>query len=120
MATRYQTPGVYITEPDAFPQGVVGVATAQPVFVGYTETAIDPVTHKDLTAPVNIASMVEYTEYFGGPHAPVFVVTPTLSSTLALTAKHDPARRHGHPWRLRPDARGTSGRAPTASACIGR
>ena len=41
MATYKQrtTPGVYVTELDAFPNSVVGVQTAIPIFIGYTEKA---------------------------------------------------------------------------------
>ena len=38
------TPGVYVTEADAFGSSIVGVSTAVPIFVGYTEFAGDPVT----------------------------------------------------------------------------
>ena len=34
-----QTPGVYIDEVNAFPNSVVEVATAIPVFIGYTPKA---------------------------------------------------------------------------------
>ena len=36
-----KTPGVYVTELSAFTQSVVGVDTAVPIFIGYTETAKD-------------------------------------------------------------------------------
>ena len=39
-----KTPGVYIVEKNAFPNSVVEVATAVPVFIGYTEKAIDGTT----------------------------------------------------------------------------
>ncbi|MES2354020.1 MAG: hypothetical protein V4568_06350 [Pseudomonadota bacterium] len=47
-----KTPGVYVTEIDAFPPSIVGVETAVPIFIGYTETAIDPVSGER----VNISS----------------------------------------------------------------
>lgn len=62
----YKTPGVYLAELDAFPPSVVGVQTAVPAFIGFTEKAeIDgrPV----LNQPVKINSMVDYREIFGGP-----------------------------------------------------
>ena len=86
MATQYKTPGVYINEANAFPTAVVGVATAEPAFVGYTEAALDPVSQKPLTAPIKIASMADYRSYFGGPPAPKFSVAPTLSTSPAFTA----------------------------------
>lgn len=35
MSKARTTPGVYITEQNAFPNSVVAVATAVPVFIGY-------------------------------------------------------------------------------------
>ena len=86
MATQYKTPGVYIKEIDAFSKGIVGVVTAEPAFIGYTELALDPATQKPLIAPVRIASLVEYQRYFGGPSTPNFVVAPTLATHPAFTA----------------------------------
>lgn len=39
MPTTYATPGVYIKELNAFPNSVVAVETALPVFIGYTPDA---------------------------------------------------------------------------------
>ena len=36
---QMKTPGVYIVEKSAFPSSVAEVATAVPVFIGYTEKA---------------------------------------------------------------------------------
>lgn len=58
------TPGVYVTEFNAFPPSVVGVQTAVPGFVGYTEKAeIDgkPVFFK----PILINSLAGYEQIFG-------------------------------------------------------
>ncbi|HYI38773.1 MAG TPA: phage tail sheath C-terminal domain-containing protein [Allosphingosinicella sp.] len=69
MATSFKnrkTPGVYVTEYAAFPPSVVGVATAVPIFVGYTETAMDPSSKKQLyLQAVPIESMADYYSYFG-------------------------------------------------------
>ena len=61
------TPGVYITEIDTFGPGIVGVATAVPIFVGYTQFAGDPGGRTLYGKPVFISSMAEYLQYFGGP-----------------------------------------------------
>lgn len=59
-----KTPGVYVTEFPAFPPSVVGVPTAIPVFVGYTEKA--EVGGKSVTLrPVRIDSAADYEEFFG-------------------------------------------------------
>lgn len=62
------TPGVYITEIDAFGTAIVGVATAVPIFIGYTQFAGDPTSGQSLyNIPVQISSLTEFTTYFGGP-----------------------------------------------------
>lgn len=71
-----KTPGVYITEIDAFGTGIVGVATAVPIFIGYTEFAADPVTGKPLyNKAVPVSSMMEYSQSFGGAAPAGFAVT---------------------------------------------
>ncbi|MCG8474435.1 MAG: phage tail sheath subtilisin-like domain-containing protein [Cytophagales bacterium] len=62
-----KTPGVYIKEKNAFPNSVVEVATAVPVFIGYTEKA--SYGGNDLTnKPFRISSLKEYHDCFGeGP-----------------------------------------------------
>jgi phage tail sheath protein FI len=70
MASTYlnrSTPGVYITEIPAFGSSIVGVATAVPVFIGYTQYAGDPTTGASLyNTPVALTSMNDYNTYFGG------------------------------------------------------
>ncbi|GAA0302371.1 phage tail sheath family protein [Sphingomonas oligophenolica] len=61
-----KTPGVYITELDAFPPSIVGVATAVPIFIGYTETARDPSTGEPVyLQAIPLSSMADYRSYFG-------------------------------------------------------
>jgi phage tail sheath protein FI len=56
---QFKTPGVNINELDAFPNSVVEVPTAIPVFVGYTQFAKTGTT--DLTnVPTKISSFAEY------------------------------------------------------------
>jgi phage tail sheath protein FI len=59
-----KTPGVYINEIPSFPPSVAQVATAIPVFVGYTQTAT---VHGNnvIGKAIRISSLVEYTTYFG-------------------------------------------------------
>lgn len=67
MPSAMKTPGVYIVEKNAFPNSVVEVATAIPVFIGHTEFAEykgNPLKGK----PWRIASLPEYHSWFGtGP-----------------------------------------------------
>ncbi len=72
--SNYKTPGVYIREEDAFGSSIVANATAVPIFIGFTEKAIDR-KGKDLTLmeskdkicpPIQIESILEYQQHFGG------------------------------------------------------
>jgi len=71
MAAVMKTPGVYIVEKSAFPSSVVEVATAVPVFIGYTEKADNKGKSLAMT-PWRITSMAEYMSFFGGAPTPVF------------------------------------------------
>src|SRR5688572_12700194 len=60
-----KTPGVYVNEISTLPPSVAQVSTAIPVFIGYTERALDA-NGKSLTnTPTKIFSLVEYEQYFG-------------------------------------------------------
>ncbi|MBS8226349.1 phage tail sheath family protein [Vannielia litorea] len=80
---QYKTPGVYVVEENAFPNSVVEVPTAIPVFIGYTETAKAGKT--DLTnVPTKIGSFAEFQQVFGG--APAMTVDEDKkTSTLTCT-----------------------------------
>lgn len=68
MATNIpRTPGVYIQEPDGFPPSIVGVATALPAFIGYTQSG-------PLNAPVRIQSMADFVATFGDAFQELFYV----------------------------------------------
>ena len=73
MAQR-RTPGVYITEKNTFPSSIVGVETAVPVFIGYTEDA-----DRDEQAG-RIASLAEFEARFGGraPAGQPFLLADSL------------------------------------------
>lgn len=79
-----KTPGVYVTEFPAFPPSIVGVATAVPIFVGYTQTAVDPSSKKQLyMTPVSISSMADFQTYFGFGFEAQGVVEPVLPANIA-------------------------------------
>ncbi|HEU0015284.1 MAG TPA: hypothetical protein VFQ45_16470, partial [Longimicrobium sp.] len=64
-------PGVYITEIAASSPSVVGVATAVPAFIGYTQTAA--IAGKSvLNQPVPITSLEEYEQTFGAAPQPKY------------------------------------------------
>ncbi|MES2442414.1 MAG: phage tail sheath C-terminal domain-containing protein [Pseudomonadota bacterium] len=91
------TPGVYITEIDAFGTSIVGVATAVPIFIGYTQFAGDPSTGASLyNTPVSLSSMAEFTSYFGGSALQSYAVAvvppaPTPDSSGNTAAAVSPA-----------------------------
>jgi len=66
MLRDRKTPGVYVTELTAFPPSAVGLETAVPAFVGYTERA-DIRGRSVLLTPVRIGSLAEFNDVFGGP-----------------------------------------------------
>ena len=96
---QQQTPGVYINEQNAFPNSVVEVATAVPVFIGYTARA--SYNGQDLTRkPQRVTSLKEYETYFGQGAVPVFDLKEqspggtapesALPIRLQLTAENPP------------------------------
>jgi uncharacterized protein len=85
MASVYKTPGVYIEEKNAFPGSVVTVATAVPVFIGYTEKAER--NDKSLVGePVKISSLAEYVQWFGHGFQHQFTFTPNAAPAAPATA----------------------------------
>lgn len=73
MATTLMTPGVYIEEKNAFPGSAVAVATAVPVFIGYTAKAER--NGKSLShQAIRITSFAEYVENFGTRFNPRFTI----------------------------------------------
>lgn len=79
--TDLKTPGVYVTELSAFPPEIVGVATAIPAFIGYTEFAADARGEPLYGQAVQIGSAAEYAQYFGGAAPCGWAVTRTSSAT---------------------------------------
>lgn len=83
MAAPYTTPGVYIVEKNAFPNSVVQVETALPVFIGFTAKAT--YGGKDLTnVCTRVDSLKQFEDYFGTGFLQTFKltdVTPTKTST---------------------------------------
>ncbi len=77
---QQQTPGVYINEINAFPNSVVEVATAVPVFIGYTAKA--NYNGEDLAnKPRRVTSLKEFETYFGQGAVPVFDLQERAGTT---------------------------------------
>ena len=65
MAMEIKAPGVFVQEIKGGPTPIVGVETAIPAFIGYTETAEDDGRPLHLV-PTLIGSPADYTRIFGG------------------------------------------------------
>ncbi|MBI3704686.1 MAG: hypothetical protein HY244_12780 [Rhizobiales bacterium] len=78
-----KTPGVYITEEDAFPPSIVGVQTALPAFIGYTgkaEIGGKPVYMK----PQKIQSFADYISIFGTGFEPKIDIKEVPAADVQL------------------------------------
>ncbi len=67
MATTYSTPGVYVEEIPTLAPSVAPVATAIPVFIGYTEKG-------PVSTPTRIDTMLDYVTLFGNAKPSAFTV----------------------------------------------
>ena len=79
--TTRKTPGVYITELPAFPPSIPGVDTAVPAFIGYTEKAVVR-GQPYFNVALEIGSMADFEQYFGGPYRPLYDIIEALDSPL--------------------------------------
>jgi len=79
MSTIYKTPGVYIEEKNAFPNSVVALETALPVFIGYTEMAFRN-GKSVLDMPIKINSFAEYETIFGKKFQAQFTIVDADSN----------------------------------------
>lgn len=92
MATVLATPGVYIEEKSAFASSVVPVATAIPVFLGYTQKAAKG--SKSLkNVPTRISSFAEFEQYFGGAPKVKFEISADDTSVTGYKLEVDPSTR---------------------------
>ncbi len=82
-----KTPGVYIVEKNAFPNSVVEVATAVPVFIGYTEKAMNG-TKSLLNTPWRITSMAEFRSYFGEAPVPHFSIVKDATQGITFNKEN--------------------------------
>ncbi len=82
MPEILKTPGVYIVEKDTGANAVVQVATAVPVFIGFTERA--EVNGKSFhMKPIHVSSLSEFEIFFGKAPVPVFTVKKTEKDQVA-------------------------------------
>ena len=83
MSTNYKTPGVYLVEKNAFANSVVEVATAIPMFIGYTEKA-EYKGESVLNKPFRISSFADYRAVFGENAQMKFKVSDDEKGTLKV------------------------------------
>lgn len=76
-----QTPGVYITELDAFPPSIVGVQTALPAFIGYTQKA--EINGKPVyDQAIKINSLVDFITIFGEGYTPLYEIEEASTAII--------------------------------------
>lgn len=86
--TIRQTPGVYVTELDAFPPSIVGVQTAIPAFIGYTEKA--EISGKAVfRQAIKINSLVEFETVFGRGYKPLYNIEEVTDLTEVSAGHYD-------------------------------
>lgn len=78
------TPGVFVTEVDAFPNAIVGVETAVPAFIGYTAKAEADGKPAYFT-PILINSQAEFEVAFGGAFRTIYDIV----EVAAVSALHN-------------------------------
>jgi uncharacterized protein len=98
------TPGVHISELSIFPPSVVGVQTAVPAFIGYTETAEAGGTPVPFT-PVQIGSLADYQQTFGGAFRRQYALVPAAADGFDVQAA-DPASGAPSYYRVEPVVNG--------------
>jgi len=95
----YNTPGVYVEEPQSLPPSIAGVAIAVPAFIGYTQIAKESVDGDLILKPKRITSFVDYQTYFGSAD-PETKITVTIAAgtdgVLRATAALNDTDRSPH------------------------
>lgn len=99
-----KTPGVYVNEIPSFPPSIAQVATAIPVFIGYTQFALDLQGNSLTNKPTRITSMLEYELYFGKAQLETNIqITytqktsgPTTNDTISVAFKGPKSKHNMH------------------------
>jgi len=81
----FKTPGVYVQEIQKFPPSIAAVETAIPVFIGYTEKALDERGDDLLKKPKRIDSLLQYERFFGKGHPESGISVALKEANGALT-----------------------------------
>ncbi|MCW3464562.1 phage tail sheath family protein [Chitinophaga nivalis] len=96
MANTYYTPGVYVEEVSKFPPSITAVETAIPVFIGFTQQAVND-GKEVIGTPVRISSLLEYENIFGKAQKEenLIVTLSTDQSGTRYTVSYDTAPDKG-------------------------
>lgn len=101
MLKQRFTPGVYVQELDAFPNSVVQVPTALPVFVGYTAKA--SYNGSSLKKKmVKIESLADYVTFFGSGPASQYDVTLIPAPKAGTTPPPTDLTLNGQDYSITP------------------
>ncbi|WP_345948610.1 phage tail sheath C-terminal domain-containing protein [Mucilaginibacter sp. PAMB04274] len=86
---KIKTPGVYVPEKMIFPNSVIQVSTAVPVFIGYTQKANDG-KQSLLNKATRITSLKQYVQFFGSGQGVLlkFAITAAPTSWPVPNAPH--------------------------------
>jgi len=88
---QYKTPSVYVEEKSTLPPSVAEVATAIPVFIGYTEKSNSQfvsLTDHDIKVK-RIGSMLDYQTLFGGYYPEEIVISLDADKNSTITNPSD-------------------------------
>ncbi|HXC55899.1 MAG TPA: phage tail sheath C-terminal domain-containing protein [Rhizomicrobium sp.] len=83
--SKNEHPGVDVSALSAFPQSIPGVATAIPIFIGYTEAAAIG-GKAAFFNPILINSLTDYRQYFGAGYEPRYLITAAAKAPYDVTA----------------------------------
>ena len=84
---KMKIPGVTVSEAAGMGSSVEMVDTAVPVFIGYSEKAVEPDGTSLTGVPKRIASLGDYEEYFGGAYRETLYVDVTQAAGATLAAQ---------------------------------
>lgn len=82
MAVAHKTPGVYVEEIPKFPPSIAAVATAIPVFIGYTQKVTSRISNDLILKPRRVTSLSEYEKLFGKAQNEENFTVTIVESTL--------------------------------------
>jgi hypothetical protein len=83
-----RSPGADVSRPESFPSSVVGVQTAVPAFIGYTQKA-ESAGKVVLNQPIGIGSLAEFEDVFGAGFERAYTLEPVTDPALIQAGSFD-------------------------------